>query len=366
MKHSYDSGTIEKGLFQTCYNKRLPVYGSLELTPCCNFNCNMCYVRKENVCTAPAEKWLKLGEEMKENGVLFLLLTGGEPLMYKEFEKVYTGLQKMGFVISVNTNGSLINDYWIDFFSKNRPRQLNITLYGTSDKTYENLCHSSITFKHMEKVLYSLKENEIDFRISVTVVPENSGETEETGELAKKLQVPVQYDTYVLPVKGEGEFRSESRISPSEAAYTDVHIYEKTYDRNYAGFCRNIAEMINSTGIEEGPHKMQCGAGRCTFSVNWQGNLTPCVIMEKPLCNAFENGFNAAWENIKKETDRIFLNEKCLSCNLREICNMCAAAAYTETGSFDKIPEYVCTHTKEKYRMIMEEVNCNKEHYKGR
>lgn len=366
MKRSYDSGTIEKELFGISYSNRHPVYGSLELTPCCNFNCNMCYVKKENACTAPAEKWLKIGKEMKEKGVLFLLLTGGESLLYKGFEEVYTGLREMGFVLSVNTNGSLIDQYWIDFFKRNRPRQLNITVYGSSDSTYENLCHSSVKVKDIEKNLFSLKENGIDFRISFTAVPENVCEAEDIQRLAERLQVPVQFDTYVLPVAENGEFKKDARLSPSEAAGADIDICKLTYGSRYGSFCRYIVEMVNSTECEEEPHTMQCGAGRCTFSVNWQGNLTPCVIMKSPSCNAFDNGFSSAWEYMKKETDRILLNSKCMSCNMRELCNMCAAAAYTETGSFCEIPEYVCEHTKEKYRRIFQEVNCHKEHYKDR
>ena len=44
-----------------------------------------------------AAEWLKLAQEAKEAGMLFLLLTGGEPFLYPEFWELYGELKEMGF-----------------------------------------------------------------------------------------------------------------------------------------------------------------------------------------------------------------------------------------------------------------------------
>ena len=61
----------------------IPLSGTFELTPLCNMNCRMCYVRmsrEQQEAIRPlrtAAQWLELGRQAKEQGLLYLLLTGG-------------------------------------------------------------------------------------------------------------------------------------------------------------------------------------------------------------------------------------------------------------------------------------------------
>ena len=98
----------EKGL-----QEGRPVSGTFELTQRCNFGCEMCYVHdcKQKTDPLSAEDWLSLAQQAKDAGTVFLLLTGGEPLLRDDFEYIYRSLAKMGFLISINTNGSLLGRY---------------------------------------------------------------------------------------------------------------------------------------------------------------------------------------------------------------------------------------------------------------
>ena len=68
----------------------IPLSGNFELTARCNFNCKMCYVHQQH---CPAEKelsadqWIAIGKTARDQGMLFLLLTGGDdidPALYGE------------------------------------------------------------------------------------------------------------------------------------------------------------------------------------------------------------------------------------------------------------------------------------------
>lgn len=142
-----DGTTIEQQMFTMATEKKVPLYGVLELLPLCNLNCDMCYVRMsreemEQVGRLRTmEEWTKTAEDMIKAGTLFVLLTGGEPLLYPHFRELYQKLRELGMIITINTNGTLINEAWADFFAENKPRRINITLYGASNETYERLCH---------------------------------------------------------------------------------------------------------------------------------------------------------------------------------------------------------------------------------
>ena len=109
---------------------------------------------------------------------------------------------------------------------------------------------------------------------------------------------------------------------------------------------------INSKcdGIED--EGMKCRAGKSSFWINWQGKMTPCVFLDNVAIDVFENGFSKSWNYIVQESNKIFLSSDCASCDKREVCQVCPAASYSETGSFEKKPEYLCTLTDEMIRIL--------------
>ncbi len=77
------ASTVERMLLDQAKRTRTPANGSIELLPLCNMNCDMCYVRlsreemERQGRLRTADEWLEIGRQMKDAGVLFLLLTGG-------------------------------------------------------------------------------------------------------------------------------------------------------------------------------------------------------------------------------------------------------------------------------------------------
>ena len=83
MNPSDPSNTGEKRLFQICAEKRIPVNGSIEVSPLCNMNCDMCFVRlsreemeaKGRLRTAA--EWLSIADQMRKAGVLAVMFCLG-------------------------------------------------------------------------------------------------------------------------------------------------------------------------------------------------------------------------------------------------------------------------------------------------
>ena len=128
MEPMSDASTVERMLLNQARAKNIPMNGSIELLPLCNLNCKMCYVRlsKEEMEAQgrmrTVEEWLDIARQMKESGVLFLLLTGGEPLMYPGFRELFAALKKMGMILTINTNGTLLDESWAQFFAEHRQK----------------------------------------------------------------------------------------------------------------------------------------------------------------------------------------------------------------------------------------------------
>ena len=76
----------------------LPIGGNFELTARCNFNCPMCYVHlsSEDIQARGKElsaaQWISIAEQAKNAGMMFALLTGGEPFVRKDFFEIYDAM----------------------------------------------------------------------------------------------------------------------------------------------------------------------------------------------------------------------------------------------------------------------------------
>jgi MoaA/NifB/PqqE/SkfB family radical SAM enzyme len=169
-----DANPVEKQLVEKANSLQIPITTAFELSPVCNLNCQMCYIRlsrqqvKEQGGTLAMEFWLQLAEQFKREGTLFVLLTGGEPLLYPHFRELYLGLHQMGFILSVNTNATLITEEIADMLATHRPRIVHLTLYGASDKTYSRLCHVRNGFSRAYRGFKLLQERGIHIRINLT------------------------------------------------------------------------------------------------------------------------------------------------------------------------------------------------------
>ena len=361
MDYMEDASTIERQLMRMASKKHVPIIGSIELLPLCNMNCDMCYVRLSRSemeaigSLKTATDWISIGEEMKEAGVLFLLLTGGEPLLYPEFKEVYLALQKMGMILTINTNGTLIDEEWVDFFSKHKPRRINITLYGSDKEAYDKLCHYPEGFEKVMHGIKLLKEKKIDVKISSSLTKKNQEDMEKIIQLGNELEVPVRIDSYMMPSTRERNkpYNMQCRLDPVSAANVRIASLKlEMGDELFQQFIQKSLFEVENILCEETPGKMSCNAGSCSFTINWQGMMRPCVVMSQPQVSVFEEGFMQAWEKIHDACDKIRLSSKCSACKLQTLCRTCAASAYLETGSYDGTPEYMCEYTKESLRII--------------
>ena len=140
------SANIKQILTRRCAARGIPISGIFELTPRCNLNCKMCYVRLTPAQMEPlgrelsAEEWLSLGQQAKDAGMVFLLLTGGEPTIRQDFPYIYEKLSQMGLSISINTNATLLTQEIREVWHRFPPAQVNVTVYGTCPEDYEKLC----------------------------------------------------------------------------------------------------------------------------------------------------------------------------------------------------------------------------------
>lgn len=321
-----------------------PLSGTFELTPNCNMDCKMCYVR---ACVpaaqlATVEQWLELGEKARDAGMLYLLLTGGEPFLYPGFRELMEGLHKLGLLITLNSNGTLIDENTVAWLKNCPPVRVNISIYGASDETYARLCNKPNGFTQMSKAVQLLQDAGISVKLNCSLTPLNALDLEKIVQFAKDRNLVLQVATYMFPPlrKSEKLAGQNDRFTPEEAAYYMAYADLLIYGRDK--FLAQTAPAIPEDGCAT-PDGIRCRAGKCSFWVTWQGQITPCgMFPAQNSPNVFAIPFAQGWKQVKTYTQTIRLPEKCGGCSVKDTCRACGAMVITESGCFDKIPQYRC------------------------
>lgn len=367
MLNDYD--LFIKYLFAKADKSRVPLSGTFELTPRCTLDCKMCYIHKKSEeqsakeLEKDSEWWLRLAEQAKNAGTLLLLLTGGEPLLRSDFEYIYTQCLNMGFLMSINTNATLIDRKKVDFFVKNPPQRINVTLYGMSRETYMRLCGRADAYDKVMSALQMLKSAGINVRVNYTVTPYNYADMTAAQKYASDNGFAFQAVTYPFPrVRTLDNDKSNAHLNAEDAA--KIHFLYMRNALGEDGLRRAAAKFLDVNSPVSLMHgecsdmpsgNISCRAGVSTYWVTYDGRMTPCGMMNTP--DVPVEDFDSAWRRTMRNSDNITLNGKCLSCPRRQICDFCAACAYAETGKFDCVPDYACKKAAVYYDLCKELLN---------
>lgn len=335
----------------------IPLTGAFELLPVCNLHCKMCYVRKnmaevnELGGLLPAQQWLDWAKQAADGGMLYPLLTGGEPFIRQDFQEIFAKMQEMGLQVSINSNGTLIDEHMARWLGRHKPTRINITLYGAGEESYQNLCGDGDAYSRVCRAVEWLKQYGVPVKFNYSVTPENMDDLEEIIAYAKSVEVPIQVATYMFPPvrRDAGMIGQNHRLSPEDAALARVKADWLQRDPKWflglAELYRHFSEITDErlellTSGE--PQEMRCRAGRCSFWIDWQGNIVNCGMYSSVKSPLKGRSFADAWKQVVDETEQVRYSPACAKCPNRHLCQTCIAMVYNECGDRNGRPEYLC------------------------
>ena len=214
-------GEFSEWLHQKVGNQRIPISGSLEVTLRCNLRCQHCYIPGERRLSRK-ERELSLGEiqrildEITDAGCLWLLLTGGEPLLRRDFLDIYTYAKRKGLLLTFFTNGTLVTRRIADHLAEWRPFNIEITLYGTTQETYERVTGIPGSYTRCRRGIDLLLERNLPLGLKTMVMTLNHHELDQMKVLADNLGVQFRFDPILNPAQDGSARPTYLRLTPEE------------------------------------------------------------------------------------------------------------------------------------------------------
>ncbi len=373
---------------------RTPLDGSLELTHRCNLKCVHCYlgnqgeIRKHRDRELTTREITDLIDDLAKAGTLNLTLTGGDPMVRKDFDVIYTHAVRSGMLVTVFCDGVLISDKTTALFRRYPPRDIEITLYGATRETYEGITQVNGSYQRCLAGIHRLKKNGIRFRLKTVLLTLNQHEFDAIQGMATELGVHFHYDPAIFPCLPCHDNHGESNCSP---ARRKVPAGPPAQPGNRAGKPAATVAPVNGERLRDplslrvdpqtvaeidlgSPDKeaawikqyyrrndvthperlYTCGAGLTTFHIDPYGNLHPCIIAARTsykLKNgSFKEGWNGPLADFRKQIPGVHYT--CNRCEKQHVCSGCPALFDLESGSPDIKSDYICQTTHFRFEKL--------------
>ena len=325
--------------------KAIPLHGTFELTPLCNLDCKMCYVHLsgeqfDSRELMPVATWKKLIKEAYEAGMRKASLTGGECLTYPGFNDVYIYLYELGIVPSVLSNGLLIDDNRIEFFKKYPPRIIQVTLYGSSEDSYEAVTGQRV-FGRIYGNIKRIKEAGLNLHISLTPSFYVQDDIFKLIDRVEELDLPYNINSCLKPPR---ENTGRTAKDMSNDRYADMYIY---YNKLRGVDCEpiDLESLPEENHVGKKRNGLRCGAGKSAFAIMYDGRMCPCFSLRETLANPIEEGFITAWRQINDIASSYPIPKECNGCVYYPICLTCPAI-HTNAIAKGHCDTRVCERTK--------------------
>lgn len=338
----------------------MPYEGTFELTPRCTMNCKMCYVvlteqqQKKIGEELTAKQWLKIAEDAVKRGMIRVLITGGEPFLRKDFFEILNGVNALGVQTRVNSNATMITPHVVNELKKCLPTRMNISLYGGSNKTYEDLCGFKNGFDVVTRGIDTLLDAGVKVKINFTVTDFNVHDSDAVQEFAASRKLPIHVSSYIFKSLNGDDYNRGSKDSMETYFKIDNFTFHK---EQCAEQGRKLKEKLAAQRAGTIPmknrEKMVCGGGRNCFAITWNGIMVPCVMLRSIQEEPLKIGFDAAWDNLVKKVDDVRLPKQCGNCEYAIVCRVCAAQVFEKTGRFDVLDEDLCELAKVNTKILL-------------
>jgi MoaA/NifB/PqqE/SkfB family radical SAM enzyme len=180
---------------------------SWEINKGCDYDCEHCYLGLKRFEGLTWGNKVKLLTVMRDSGALWLQITGGEPLIDRDFPAAYEYANELGMMVSISSNGSqLSKPRIIEILTRRRPYLIAVSVYGATAETYDGLTRNRGAFGRFIKGLDAAREANLSLKLNIVVAERNVHEIEAMEALAEGYGFPHQVFTSMSPtIEGGGE-----------------------------------------------------------------------------------------------------------------------------------------------------------------
>ena len=320
----------------------------IEITSKCNERCIHCYIPHENkIHHIEPDLFYSILAQCKEMKLLHLTLSGGEPMLHKNFCDFLRKCNEYNFSVNVLSNLTVLNDEIIKEMRANALLGVQVSLYSMNPSIHDEITQMNGSFEKTKNAILKLIENDIPMQISCPIMKQNRGCYGDVIEWAESHKIRVSDDYVIIGRYNHTTNNLSCRLSIDEVK--DLIRNKATNNTHYLEQLKIEAEK--KRGIE--PNDYVCSVCHSSICIAENGNIYPCAGWQDYIVgNVKETSLNDIWNNSPKVQYLRDLRKhdfpKCIKCSDKEFCTMCMVRNANENPQGDPlvVNEYFCAIAK--------------------
>ncbi len=268
---------------------------SLELTYRCNLDCFFCYNDREKVGTALSlQQYEVLLNDLASMQTMFLMLTGGEPMIHPHFFEIGRMARDLGFVVRIRTNGHSLNRRIAERLKEEvDPYMVEVSLHGSTAEVHDRQTQMPGSFDRLIENLATAVDVGLRYSAVTTPTAWNEHQIDEMFALCDSLGVPLRFQGPVAP-RDNGD-TDTLIIQPAEETWNKVEARVK--ERRLAESTEESKQPDDMTPEVEREETAMCSVGVSGVDIDPYGNVQACMHLQERAGNLHEASIEEIWNH---------------------------------------------------------------------
>jgi MoaA/NifB/PqqE/SkfB family radical SAM enzyme len=344
----------------------------INLTSKCNLRCKHCFgsysIPHKNELNL--EQWKKVIDDLIDNNVFFVNISGGEATQSPYFKEFIKYLSKKGMHFILTTNGVFSTNIR-DFILENKEYLIGvkISLDGPDAESHgfirldANGRYNPALFDITLNNIFFFKKKKIPLTIATVLHKENIKKMDKFQKLIKKINPVSWFVSPIIPL-GRGD---ENKFIAEFYEFLETDFWRDLQEK---GVRKRINVRLIDVPVElrkEGVSTYTCPAALNFCEIHSDGTVSPCTLAR--VCiprkymkfeNILEKSLKEIWNGKVFNKFRSYMNIGCKGCRMLSKCNKCIAQSfkYFEDGKSPtpfciKIGDRLGLKNLEKYKKLL-------------
>lgn len=309
----------------------------LELCHVCNLRCVHCYIPPG----AKAEHTFLdahlAGAILRQlSGLRFnrVVLTGGEPLTHRDFDRIYETAWNHKLAVSIFTNAQLLSRERMALFERKPPAEIRVSVFAGSRQSYAEVTKYD-GFDFVRETITRLAEAGIPVSVKLPLLRQNQSDVAQFRRELTGLGIRSRGEVRIVPrFDGDREHLSW-RLTPPE-----ITAYSGWDHEAWLGAISRREEQ------ESAPASVRRCLHDCRpFLVDPGGYLRLCFFIRDIGVDLRSKPLNEAISTLTDQLQRSALSPalvSCSACKFSRYCHYCPGWARAEVGQLGAPIPFLC------------------------